>query len=231
MASSAISLVDERYLSHDGEAFDAFMELYAAQIPLELTAQSHPLAFLAYWHCRTLAYLLSPSVSYRSVLRTTGETVSLLLANPQLVTPLTHHFSTLAVWCLLELAKHDQSREAASQHINEMIKSNIAPSSWDEEIRNKMVDSTVPAHGSVEATASQSLQHLADLATAETADLSATAAAAVTAAIAASEKSANKRAAEEANFNTIIPTTTTARYESLGFNPMPVLRKGYLKAF
>ena len=201
------------------------MEFYGEHIKDELTSQSHPLVFLAYWHIRTLAYLLLPSVSYRSVLRSVSESTSLLLGNPHLVTPLTHHFSTLAAWCLVELAKHDKSREAATQQILELAKSNTAPSAWDEAVRNKLAESTVPTQSSVEATASQSLQHLADLATAGTADLSATAAAAVTAAIAASEKtqSAAKRAAEDAT------PPGFGGYDSLGFNPMPALWKGYLK--
>lgn len=195
----------------------------------DMTDSTHPLIFLTYWHFRTVAYLLMPTVTWEQIIWLTDKTTAILVANPQLQTPLTHHFTALVARCLLELAKHDKSRDEATQRVKDLLESVMAPSAWDEAIREKVADSILPAQYSVEATASQSLQRLADLATATT-ELSATAAAAsaVSEALAAADASSTSKEAEDKALAWVSPVKP---YELLGFNPLPILRRGYLARF
>ena len=151
-----------------------YIENYREDLPVHIEPTSHPTVHLAYWHCRLLVTLLTPGATSAENMWPTKEMVKLLAANSELRTPLLNHFVSLNALSLGGLARIDKSRDEAAQLIKEIIES--PGSVWDS-VRERLTNQARPA-SSAEATASQSLQHLADLATAheglagETGDLS-----------------------------------------------------------
>lgn len=145
------------------------MELFRDFIPPQCTPQEFPTLHLAYWHCRLLAYLFQVHAKPTDLMWVCKESASILLDQPLLITPLTHHFFCLTTLTLLELRKVDSTRDEASLFLKDLLNRSSAPSSWDAVIRDRIAGYTKPtaAQGSMEAAASQgTLQHLADIATA-----------------------------------------------------------------
>ena len=99
--------------------------------------------------------------------------VERLIDNPGLVTPLTYHSTTLAALTLAELTKYHATRSEAEKGLQLLLENRIAPSNWDNAVRD-FIANRKPATGSVAESkhsltarqASQGLQHLAELATA-----------------------------------------------------------------
>ncbi|KJZ73181.1 hypothetical protein HIM_07378 [Hirsutella minnesotensis 3608] len=139
-----------------------YIENYREDLPAHVDAASYPLIHLAYWHCRLLVTLLTPGATAAETLWPTRELANLLSASDHLQNPLMHHFVSLVVLSLSKLIKADRSREEATQLIKE-ISEKAAGSHWDG-VQERL--SELRTASSVEATASQGLQHLADLATA-----------------------------------------------------------------
>jgi hypothetical protein len=86
---------------------------------------------------------------------------------------LTHHATALAASTLIELARHEITREQADSGLKTLLEGRIAPSGWDpaikEMIRKKQhsgLGSSDPSAGKHSLLAAQGLRHLADLATA-----------------------------------------------------------------
>lgn len=180
--------------------------MWRAHFPGDILPNVEPVLHLAYWHCRLLAFLFMPSALVTDVTWAVRESVRLLTSHPQMVSPLNHHFTSLTTLCLIEMAKGEKSHEEATQLLSNLLDASIAPSAWDESIRAKIRDALRPSTSSAaEATASQSLQHLADLATAV-------------------EFPAADKVDDEPKFR------TSDNYDDLGFDPRPVLRAGYLNA-
>ncbi|KAL7938716.1 hypothetical protein V8C35DRAFT_288967 [Trichoderma chlorosporum] len=140
-----------------------YIENYREDLPGHIEAASYPLVHLAYWHCKLLVTLLTPGATPTETLWPTSELATLLLANAHLRSPFTNHFVSLVTMSLSKLSKMDSSREGAVRLMKEILEK---PSGghWDS-VREKLTEQLRPT-SSVEATASQGLQHLADLATA-----------------------------------------------------------------
>ncbi|KAI5464779.1 hypothetical protein BGZ63DRAFT_421775 [Mariannaea sp. PMI_226] len=139
-----------------------YIENYREDLPAHIEPASHPLVHLAYWHCRLLVTLLTPGASPSETLWPTKEQINILFANTHLRSPLVNHFASLVAMSLSKLVKLESSRDEASQLIRDVIEK---PGDVWNGVRDKLSDQMRPT-SSVEATASQGLQHLADLATA-----------------------------------------------------------------
>jgi hypothetical protein len=189
-----------------GSWMNLVVESFRLNFPTDMTPTSNPLAHLAYWHCRLLCYLFSPTSLATDILWAAKEIVGLLTRNSQLLSPVNQHFSCLAALALLELSKVDKTREEANKLLKEVLESNIAPSSWDGAVRDKIAERIRPSTSS--GIDSQSLQHLADLATATT-ELSGT----------------------NDKVDGPVVYRVSDHYESVGFDPRPLLQAGYLTAF
>lgn len=188
-------------------AFNVNMEMWRADFPPDITPADFPVVHLAYWHCRLLAYLFMPSALATDIVWASKELVRLLVENPSLLSPLSHHFTCLASLSLLELTKVEKTREEATQLLKQILESHIAPSSWDSSIRDKIAETVRPSTSS--GAEVQGLQHLADLA-------------------AATEVSTG--AAPEIKTDDVPKFRTSDTYDDLGFDPRPMLRAGYLNA-
>ncbi|KAJ4254349.1 Glucose-responsive transcription factor [Fusarium torreyae] len=139
-----------------------YIENYREDLPAHIEPASHPLVHLAYWHCKLIVVLLTPGATPAETMWPTKELINLLFANEYPRSPLVNHFASLVSMSLSKLVKIDRSREEATQLIKDIVEKPAAV--WDG-VRDKLADHIRPT-SSVEATASQGLQHLADLATA-----------------------------------------------------------------
>lgn len=139
-----------------------YIENYREDLPAHIEPASHPLVHLAYWHGKLLVSLLTPGATPAETLWPTKELVNLLFANNQLRGPLMNHFASLVAMSLAKLIKLDSSREEATELVTDILDK---PSGVWDGVKDKLTDQMRPA-SSVEAAASQGLQHLADLATA-----------------------------------------------------------------
>jgi hypothetical protein len=138
-----------------------YIENYREDLPGHIEPSSYPLVHLAYWHCRLLVSHLTPGAAPSEILWPTKELASLLSVNAQM-SPLINHFVSLVAMSLGKLYKLEGSREDAGQVIKDILEQ---PAGLWDSVRDKLAEHMRPA-SSVEATASQGLQHLADLATA-----------------------------------------------------------------
>ncbi|KAK7737247.1 Glucose-responsive transcription factor [Diaporthe eres] len=156
------------------------------------------------------------------VLWAVKESVGLLTTHSQMISPLNHHFTSLVALCLIELANLKASEGEAKELLNQLLEANIAPSSWDGPIRNKIRDTMRPVpNDSTEATASQSLQHLADLAAAEAPPAGVNNGAAAPLAV---------MDPDQGDIENVLKFRTSDTYEDLGFDPRQMLCGGYLNA-
>ncbi|KAI8152151.1 putative transcriptional regulatory protein [Colletotrichum sp. SAR 10_70] len=195
-----------------GSFMDAWVEDFREDLPPHIEAGTYPVIHLVYWHCRLLAYLLNPSAKSADALWPCQETISLLLGQSQLVTPLHHHFTVLTVLILVELAKVDKTKEEATRLLGDFRDSSLPTSVFDGLVRDKIADHLRPSTtasttaasvpSAMETAASQGLQHLADLATLSSV---------------AVEKTEEPPAYR-----------TALNYADMGFDPRPVLLTGYL---
>ncbi|KAI0009162.1 hypothetical protein F4779DRAFT_384393 [Xylariaceae sp. FL0662B] len=205
-----VSLAPPHALSPDSGAapilssfFNLSIELFREILPSSITPSSHPILHLVYWHCRLLAYLFQTNAKSTDILWPCGETVELLLTHTQLCSPLNHHFFCLTTLALVELSKVEKTRDEATNLLRQLLESNLAPSTWDAVIRDRIAESIRPS--TAQAAASQSLQHLADLATATDIDTI------------KPEKNAEP-----------VAFRTSDNYDDVGFDPRTLTRGGYL---
>ncbi|KAI1208589.1 uncharacterized protein F4807DRAFT_142060 [Annulohypoxylon truncatum] len=205
-----VSLVSPKVLSPDSGAapilssfFNLSMELFREILPQSISPTTHPILHMVYWHCRLLAYLFQTNAKSTDILWPCKEAVTLLLTNTQLLSPLNHHFFCLTTLSLIELAKVEKTRDEATGLLKQLLDANLAPSTWDGVIRDRISDHLRPS--TAQAAANQSLQHLADLATATEVDT------------AKPDKS-------------LEPTSlrTSDNYSDVGFDPRTLTRNGYL---
>ncbi|KAI1806292.1 hypothetical protein F4811DRAFT_157435 [Daldinia bambusicola] len=183
--------------------FNLSMELFREILPQSITPSSHPVLHMVYWHCRLLAYLFQTNAKSSDILWPCKETVGLLLTNTQLLTPLNHHFFCLSALSLLELVKVEKTHDEATSLLRQLLDSNLAPSTWDAVIRDRISEHIRPS--TAQAAANQSLQHLADLATATE-----------------SEAPKPEKGSDSASLR------TSDNYSDVGFDPRALTRGGYL---
>lgn len=193
-----------------GSFMDAWVEDFREDLPAHIEAGSYPVVHLVYWHCRLLAYLLNPSAQSTDALWPSQELVNLLVSHSQLITPMHHHFTVLAILTLVELTKVDKTKEDATRLLGEFSDSSLPASVFDGLVRDKIADHLRPptsataalASSAMEVAASQGLQHLADLATLSSA------------AVGKQDDAPAYR--------------TALNYQDMGFDPRPLLLVGYL---
>ena len=202
--------------------FHLNMEMWRAHFPGDIHPDVEPVLHLAYWHCRLLAFLFTPSSLLSDVLWAVKESVGLLTTHSQMISPLNHHFTSLVALCLIELANLKASEAEAKGLLNQLLEANIAPSSWDGPIRTKIRHTMRPLpNESTETTASQSLQHLADLAAAEAPPAGVSNGVAAPLAV---------MMPDQENMEDVLKFRTSDTYEDLGFDPRQMLCGGYLNA-
>ncbi|KAI0477183.1 hypothetical protein GGR56DRAFT_665309 [Xylariaceae sp. FL0804] len=180
------------------DSFNNLIEMFLEILPKSMTPSTHPIIHLVFWHCLLFAHLLQSNAHSTAFLAPCKESFWLMLANNELLTPLNHHFFCLTSLSLLQLAKVQETREEAVALLERMLEANLAPSTWDGVIRDYIREHLRPS--TAQAAASQSLQHLADLATASEADA----------------------AKQEKNAHVVPP-------ERVAFDPRSLIRNGYLR--
>ncbi|RFN46196.1 n-terminal binuclear zn cluster-containing DNA-containing protein [Fusarium flagelliforme] len=148
---------------HTAKILADYIENYREDLPAHIEPASHPMVHMAYWHCRLIIILLTPGATSSETLWATKELVNLLSANDYLRSPLVNHFVSLVYVSLAKLIKMDRSREEATQLIKDVV--DKPATIWDI-IREKLAEQLRPTSSVEASTASQGLQHLADLATA-----------------------------------------------------------------
>ncbi|KAJ3570156.1 hypothetical protein NPX13_g5825 [Xylaria arbuscula] len=187
--------------------FTLSIDLFRDCLPADLTPSTHPLLHLVYWHARLLSYLFQSNSLSEDVLWACQGSAGLLLSNTALLSPLNHHFFSLTTLALLELARLEKTREEVIPMLRDLLEHQLAPSTWDSIIRDRITERLQPS--TAQSTADQTLQHLAEMAT------TATTAAGVESA--RTENPAEPRAVR-----------TSTNYADLGFDPRPILQTGYL---
>ncbi|KAI0467490.1 hypothetical protein F4859DRAFT_517926 [Xylaria cf. heliscus] len=205
-----VSLAPPRALSPDAGAvpilnsfFNLAIELFREVLPANITPSSHPILNLVYWHSRLLSYLFQTNARSKDVIWACKESAGLLLDNIGLLSPLNHHFFCLTALSLSELARLDKTREEVTPLLKDLLERNLAPSTWDSIIRDRITERLRPS--TAQSAADQTLQHLAELATASGA-----------------------KAAKSENGTEPVTLRTSTTYADLGFDPRPILHSGYL---
>ncbi|KAI0871085.1 hypothetical protein GGS24DRAFT_77093 [Hypoxylon argillaceum] len=205
-----VSLAPPQALSPDAGAvpilnsfFNLAIELFREVLPASITPSTHPILNLVYWHSRLLSYLFQTNAKSKDVIWACKESVGLLLNNTALLSPLNHHFFCLTTLSLLELARLDKTREEATPLLKDLLGHHLAPSTWDGIIRDRITERLRPS--TAQSAADQTLQHLAELATASGAD-----------------------AARPEGGSELAMLRTSTTYADLGFDPRPILHMGYL---
>ena len=140
-----------------------YIENYREDLPAHIDAAAYPLVHLGYWHCRLLVTLLTPGTTITEILWPAKELTNLLLAVPELRSPLINHFVALATMALARLLKSDKAHDEAAHLITD-ISEQPNGSHWDG-VKDRLA-ALLRSGSSADAAASQGLQHLADLATA-----------------------------------------------------------------
>ncbi|KAI1427888.1 hypothetical protein F5Y12DRAFT_125074 [Xylaria sp. FL1777] len=205
-----VSLAPPQALSPDSGAvpilnsfFNLAVELFREVLPANITPSTHPILNLVYWHSRLLSYLFQTNARSKDVIWACKESVGLLLNNTALLSPLNHHFFSLTSLSLLELARPEKTREEVVPLLKDLLERNLAPSTWDGIIRDRITERLRPS--TAQSTADQTLQHLAEMATASGAD-----------------------ARKPENGTEPVKLRTSTTYADLGFDPRPILHIGYL---
>lgn len=139
-----------------------YIENWREDLPPHIEPETYPMVHLAYWHCRLLVYLLTPGTTESQNWWATKELANLVSANAELRAPLINHFASLVVMSLSKLSRTDDTREDVAQLVRDIV--DKPGSAWDG-ARDRLAEQT-QVTTAADATASQGLQHLADLATA-----------------------------------------------------------------
>ncbi|KAI0403256.1 hypothetical protein F4802DRAFT_616881 [Xylaria palmicola] len=223
-----VSLAPPHGLSPDANAvpilnsfFNLAVELFREVLPTNITPSTHPILILVYWHTRLLSYLFQTNARSEDVIWACKESVDLLLSNTALLSPLNHHFFCLTTLSLLELARLDRTREEVTPLLKDLLERNLAPSTWDGVIRERINERLQPSTSTAQATADQTLQHLAELATASGVD-------AAKAENNDAEPVASSRTSSSGSGSSGGGGGGSTTYADLGFDPRPILHTGYL---
>lgn len=147
-----------------------YVENFREDLPAHVDAAAYPLVHLAYWHCKLLITMLTPGAMPADMMWPAKELTSLLLANAETRSPLAHHFVSLALMALAQLAKVDGAQQEEALVLVKEIVDPASGSVWDG-VRDKLAELLRPSSSDAASSAAaaankQNLQHLADLATA-----------------------------------------------------------------
>lgn len=178
---------------------DDYVENFREDLPSHIDPLTHPVVHLTYWHCRLLAYLLDPSAKVTDVIWPCRELVALLVAVPHPTSPFHHHFQALTMLVLAELTSIDKTKNEAGKLLAEMRKLPTSSTSWDGIVADRIGDLLKQTQGGQGL-----LLQLADVA-------------------ASSAVPETDKADETASLH------STTDYEGMGFDPRPLLTKGYFK--
>jgi len=136
-----------------------------------------PIMHLCHSYILVQYYILHDDWGVSYILAQCLKILSLLSGHSEVLqSPLAHHAISLAAIVLIELSRHEKSKEEATAGLLTMTKFRIATPAWDYAIKelirkNRPSISVDNAAASKHASlASQGLQHLAELATASTGD-------------------------------------------------------------
>ena len=153
------------------------LDQWRRNIPENITPSSYGLVHLAYWHARALNCIASCAPPFndtgktREVFWAISGLVEQLDRSHQQASPLTHHFVVLAVTLLLELSRVPELRERVNSRLSEVAGTDFTACTWIDAARDMITNANesgaLGGAGSsiTQSTASQSLRHLADLAT------------------------------------------------------------------
>ena len=153
------------------------LDQWRRNIPEKITPSSYGLVHLAYWHARALNCIASCAPPFndtgktREVFWAISGLIEQLARSHQQASPLTHHFVVLAVMSLLELTRAPELRDRVNSRLYEMADMDFEASTWIDVVRDMITNANESgvlggAGPSIaQSTASQSLRHLADLAT------------------------------------------------------------------
>lgn len=142
-----------------------YVENFREDLPAHVEPPIYPVVHLAYWHCRTLAILLSPNASPSELMWSTKELAELLSSNADIKAPLLNHFAQLVVLALATLSRTDKTRDGASHLAKDIL---VRPGGVWDAIRDKLGSQVRLSSGD---GTNQSLQQLANLATAGGAEI------------------------------------------------------------
>lgn len=121
---------------------NALIESFRWQFPAELitSPSSDPMSLLAYWHVRLLADLCSGGAKADFALQDCANIVGILTGNPELLTPLNHHFVSLVSLALLELEKLERTKDDAGRLLKDLLDFRVAASPWTSVVRDKIMN-------------------------------------------------------------------------------------------
>ncbi|KAH6679486.1 hypothetical protein B0J14DRAFT_649874 [Halenospora varia] len=196
------------------------LERWRESLPTSImTPTNSPIIHLCYWSTRILLELRRPDSEPHDLLEAAIRLSTLLINNSSLVTPLTYHATILATLTLIEVSGYNATRKEAEEGLKSLLEGRIAPSSCDSNVRDlinkklrSLASTSNPLEGQHDATSSQNLQRLADLATATEGIMDATA-------------GEGRKQADNSNSTTPIDSSS-ARYQNL----RKMIREGYITA-
>ncbi len=172
VAPSDITMAGSKTAPIIGMLLTGELERYREMLPSAITHTTAPIVYLAFWHIRLLVKRASASTEPSDLLDPAMQ-LAFILAHSTVISPLAHHFGVLAAVTLLDLVQVESTREEAERGLKLISEARTLAPAWDAAIRDMILRkqhgfssgnvSTASQHA---LTASQGLQHLADLATA-----------------------------------------------------------------
>ncbi|KAJ1324940.1 glucose transport transcription regulator RGT1 [Microdochium nivale] len=121
------------------------IELFREVLPADFTPAAHPILHLVYWHCRLLAYLYQGTENVMDILWPCKQSTDLLLTHATLLSPLSHHFFALTALSLITVARVGLAAGEANTLLRKILDSNLAPSTWDAIIRDRISEHLIRA--------------------------------------------------------------------------------------
>ncbi|KAH6713932.1 hypothetical protein BKA61DRAFT_483280 [Leptodontidium sp. MPI-SDFR-AT-0119] len=152
------------------------LERFRESLPAAvLQPPNAPLLHMCYWHLRILVGLTLVSLEPFDLKESAMNSLAQLVNNSGLISPLTYYCTTLVALAFLDLTEYEATRDEAEEALRTLLEAPIAPSTWDAAVRHLIANkkqqaasntAPPPTESKHVSVASQSLQRLADLATA-----------------------------------------------------------------